>query len=81
MQNLLLGACWQAAHVVTLMKSCDNVQVVSEAARRLPEEVFRAEGAGAPRAEGELTREQRRARRAARKRTLRKRLAAKVNCS
>ncbi|BDA50529.1 probable U3 small nucleolar ribonucleoprotein protein MPP10 at C-terminar half [Coccomyxa sp. Obi] len=43
-------------------------QVVSEAAMRLPEEVFRAEAKGAPRAEEELSREERRRRRAKKKR-------------
>ena len=45
-----------------------HVQIVSEAAMRLPEEVYRADGKGAPRAEGELTHEERRRRRAQHKR-------------
>ena len=44
------------------------VQIVSEAAMRLPEEVYRAGGKGAPRAEGEMTHEERRRRRAQHKR-------------
>lgn len=45
-----------------------HAQIVSEAAMRLPEEVYRADGKGAPRAEGELTHEERRRRRAQHKR-------------
>lgn len=44
------------------------VQIVSEAAMRLPEEVYRADGKGALKAEGELTHEERRRRRAQHKR-------------
>ncbi|CAL8464926.1 g4461 [Coccomyxa elongata] len=50
-------------------------QVVSEAAMRLPEEVFRAEAKGAPRADEELSREERRRRRAKKKRAHKSRTA------
>ena len=52
------------------MGSDDNscVQIVSEAAMRLPEEVYRADGKGAPKGEDELTHEERRRRRAQHKR-------------
>ncbi len=43
-------------------------QIVSEAAMRLPEEIYKAEAKGQPRAEEELTREDRRRRRAQKKR-------------
>lgn len=45
-----------------------HVQIVSEAAMRLPEEVYRADGKGTRQAEGELTHEERRRRRAQHKR-------------
>ena len=44
------------------------MQIVSKAAMRLPEEVYRAGGKGVPKAEGELTHEERRRRRAQHKR-------------
>ena len=47
------------------------LQIVSEAAMRLPEEVYRAGAGGAPRAEEELTHEERRRRRAQHKRAFR----------
>ena len=51
---------------------------MSEAARQLPEEVFRSEKAGVPKSEAELTHEDRRRRRAAKKRAYKKSSQQKV---
>lgn len=56
-------------------------QVVSEAAMRRPEEVFRAEAGGAAAGEAELSREERRRRRAKKKRAHKKRGAAEVRAA
>ena len=72
------------ARPVCLVKDDVNLpstpQVVSEAAMRYPEEVYRPEGKGgaAPAAEAELSREERRARRGAKKRTAKKHRDQKV---
>ena len=63
--------------VCSSLKRCPGcgAQVVSEAAMRLPEEVYRAEAKGTPRADEELTREERRRRRAKKKRSHKSRTA------
>ena len=56
------------------------VQIVSEAAMRLPEEVYRADAGGVPRAEEELTHEERRRRRAQHKRAFKAKSQQQVLC-
>ena len=55
-------------------------QVVSEAARQLPEEVYKPPAKGTPSAEAELSHEDRSRRRAAKKRAAKKHRAQKASC-
>ena len=56
------------------------LQIVSEAAMRLPEEVYRADAGGARKAEEELTHEERRRRRAQHKRAFKAKSSQQVPC-
>ncbi len=55
------------------------MQIVSEAAMRLPEEVYRADGKGTLKGEEELTHEERRRRRAQHKRAFKARSKRQVH--
>lgn len=57
------------------------MQIVSEAAMRLPEEVYRADGKGALKGEEELTHEERRRRRAQHKRAFKGRSQQQVHAA
>ncbi len=67
--------------LVQLANAACRVQFVSNAALRVPEEVFRPAAAGAPRSEAELSKEDRKRRRAAGKRAAKNRRAQKVRTS
>lgn len=71
--------CLAAIHpAVALLCDVARAQIVSEAAMRLPEEVYRADGKGDPRGEEELTHEERRRRRAQHKRAFKNKTQQKV---
>ena len=68
---------WQ--HILAAALTCGHMQVASEAAMRAPEEVYKAQQQGAPKAADELSREERTRIRAKKKRAGKKQKLQQVH--